>query len=510
MYSYKQRKKAVELYIKFDLVAAPVIRELGYPNRHTLQNWYREYMSKGRLKKKFADGKPHPTSPYSDTEMKKAVDTYASSGKNINQTIRKLGYPKSPKTLALWISKLRPNAKRICKTGHSPIEYPQEVKEAAVLDFVTRDCTAEEIARKHSVDRCSLYFWKNQILGEDYEVSKNQYSQEDVDSLKREADELRKEVKRLRLEKDVLEKAAEVLKKGKGISLEALTNREKAIVIDALRDKHTLKDLLVVLDMAKSSYCYQRLAIRYDKYSETRLEIKEIFKESRKSYGYRRIHLEFKNNGTTLSEKVIIRLMKELGLKVSMKMIRKYNSYKGEISPAVDNLVERNFHAENPNELWLTDITEFHIPAGKVYLSPIIDCFDGMAVSWTIGTSPSSELANTMLREAIGSLNGEHPIVHSDRGFHYRTNSWIQIMKDSGLTRSMSRKACSPDNAACEGFFGRLKNEMFYNRRWIGVSIDEFVQILDDYIHWYNEKRIKKSLGGLSPLDYRRKMGLTA
>ena len=158
----------------------------------------------------------------------------------------------------------------------------------------------------------------------------------------------------------------------------------------------------------------------------------------------------------------------------------------------------------------MTDITEFHIPAGKVYLSPIIDCFDGMAVSWTIGTSPSSELANTMLREAINSLNGEHPIVHSDRGSHYRTNSWIQIMKDSVLTRSMSRKACSPDYAACEGFFGRLKNEMFYNRRWIGVSIDEFVQILDDHIHWYNEKRIKKSLGGLSPLDYRRKMGLTA
>lgn len=83
-------------------------------------------------------------------------------------------------------------------------------------------------------------------------------------------------------------------------------------------------------------------------------------------------------------------------------------------------------------------------------------------------------------------------------------------MDEAKLTRSMSRKACSPDNAACEGFFGRLKNEMFNNRKWIGVSIEEFVQLLDDYIHWYNEKRIKQSLGGLSPLDYRRKMGLTA
>lgn len=133
-----------------------------------------------------------------------------------------------------------------------------------------------------------------------------------------------------------------------------------------------------------------------------------------------------------------------------------------------------------------------------------------MAVAWAIGTSPSSELANRMLREAIGSLNGEHPIIHSHRGFHYRTNSWIQIMDEAKLTRSMSRKACSPDNAACEGFFGRLKNEMFYNQKWIGVSINEFVRILNDYIHWYNEKRIKQSLRGLSPLDYRRKMGLTA
>lgn len=510
MYSFEQRKQAIELYIKYGLMAAPVIRELGYPNRHTLHYWYKEFKSSGFIKERYANGKCRKKSHYSDEQKRKAVDTYISCGKNLNLAIRMLGYPKCHETLSIWVSIYKPKEKRICTAETVHIEYPQEVKETAVFDFISGESTPEEVATRHGVSRSTLYFWKNQLLGEDYEVSRNQFTQDDVDSLKREAEELRKEVRRLRLEKDVLEKAAEVLKKGKGISLEALTNREKAIVIDALRDKHTLKELLVVLDMAKSSYCYQELALRKDKYAKTKEEIKEIFKESGKSYGYRRIYLELKNSGRIISEKVISRLMKELSLKVSMKMIRKYNSYKGEISPAVDNLVERNFHAKNPNELWLTDITEFHIPAGKVYLSPIIDCYDGMAVSWTIGTSPSSELANTMLREAIGSLNGEHPIVHSDRGFHYRTNSWIQIMKDSGLTRSMSKKACSPDNAACEGFFGRLKNEMFYNRRWIGVSIDEFVQILDDYIHWYNEKRIKKSLGGLSPLDYRRKMGLTA
>ena len=188
---------------------------------------------------------------------------------------------------------------------------------------------------------------------------------------------------------------------------------------------------------------------------------------------------------------------------------RKYNSYKCEISPEVDNVINRDFSAPQPNQKWLTDITEFHIPAGKVYLSPIIDCFDGMAVSWTIGTSPNAELVNTMLEDAIRTLNiSDHPLVHSDRGCHYRWPDWIQIMDTAELTRSMSKKGCSPDNSACEGFFGRLKNEMFYNRNWNRITIDSLIEELDEYMHWYNEERIKMSLGGMSPLEYRRSLGI--
>ncbi len=104
----------------------------------------------------------------------------------------------------------------------------------------------------------------------------------------------------------------------------------------------------------------------------------------------------------------------------------------------------------------------------------------------------------------------ERPVVHSDRGAHYRWPSWIERMERAGLTRSMSKKGCSPDNAACEGFFGRLKNEMFYNRKWQGVGIDEFMDILDNYLYWYNKKRIKISLGAKSPLEYRRDLDLAA
>ena len=141
----------------------------------------------------------------------------------------------------------------------------------------------------------------------------------------------------------------------------------------------------------------------------------------------------------------------------------------------------------------------------------MIDCFDGLVVSWTIGTRPDSGLVNTMLDAAIETVieSESKPIIHSDRGAHYRWPGWLTRMRDAKLIRSMSRKGCSPDNAACEGFFGRLKTELFYPRKWEHITIEEFMKVVDSYIRWYNEKRIKLSLGFLSHLEYRESMGFT-
>lgn len=296
---------------------------------------------------------------------------------------------------------------------------------------------------------------------------------------------LERDVYKLQLERDVLKKAGDILKKEKGISLDKLTNREKAFLIDALRNKYKLNELLPVLSLSKSSYCYQVQWIkREDKYKELRLLIKQLFEANKSRYGYRRIHCLLKNKEITISEKVVRRLMKDEELVAKTHKKRKYYSYKGEISPEVENVINRDFSADIPNQKWLTDITEFHIPVGKVYLSPMIDCFDGLAVSWTIGTLPNAQLTNTMLSNAIEILSPEeHPIVHSDRGCHYRWPDWIKIMEEASLTRSMSKKGCSPDNSACEGFFGRLKNEMFYNRNWNHVSLESFIDELDSYMH---------------------------
>lgn len=520
MYTYEQRKRAVELYIQYGFALRAVIRELGYPTcEQSIRNWYKEYKEKGDVSKEYSS-----PNQYTSEEKQAAVKHYLDHGKCISSTVRMLGYP-SRQLLREWIKEVAPDTLRHCKSDNSSVYLSQSQKEQAVIDLCSRQKSAKDVAAEYGTTRDTLYYWKNKLLPKEkaQEMEKKQafpQNREDLEAqvvelrdevaqLTQQAEELKRQVHRLDLEKAILETAAEVLKKGQGISIPTLTNREKAIVINVLRERFPLHELLPAIKMAKSSYCYQVNAMKTDKYQKLREDIKEAFKESKNRYGYRRIHAVITFTGKTISEKVIRRVMKEEGLVVPSIKRKKYNSYKGEISLAVENIVNRDFHAERPNEKWLTDITEFHIPAGKIYLSPLIDCFDGMPVSWTIGTSPDADLVNTMLDEGILTLaEDEKPLVHSDRGCHYRWPGWIERMDKAGLTRSMSKKGCSPDNSACEGFFGRMKNEMFYGLSWQDVSIDEFIGIVDKYMHWYAEKRIKISLGGLSPLEYRRKLGL--
>lgn len=516
MYSCEDRMRAVELYIKYGCHSAAVIRELGYPNHHTLLYWYDEYQKNRKL-----HIKRKSTQRYSTEQKQAALSFYTEHGRSIAYTIKTLGYP-STTLFKMWLNEAFPDRKKRCVSGGAMVEYSQETKQQAVIDLCARKSSAQEVAKAHGVSRVTLYKWKGQLLGEERSTAmpKKKVSQADeaealeqrIADLRAEEASMNEKLFRAQLEYDILEKAAELLKKGLGINLKSLTNREKAALIDALRPQYRLNLLLQEISISKSSYCYQEKSLHVqDRYAQVRAKIHEIFSASRRTYGYRRIYKCLENEGIAVSEKVVRRIMCEESLVVYRKKRKKYSSYVGEVSPAVPNILNRDFHAEAPNVKWLTDITEFGLPAGKVYLSPIIDCFDGLPISWTIGTSPSAELANTMLDGAISILKeGERPIIHSDRGGHYRWPGWIERMEVAQLTRSMSKKGCSPDNSACEGFFGRLKNEMFYGTSWQDVSIDEFISVLDDYMHWYCETRIKLSLGGMSPLEYRRSLGLSA
>ena len=198
------------------------------------------------------------------------------------------------------------------------------------------------------------------------------------------------------------------------------------------------------------------------------------------------------------------------------KRRRRYSSHQGEISEAPGNLPrdgrgKHRFRAGAPNELWITGVTEFRIPAGKTCLSPIIDRFNGVPISRAISATPGAEMANSSLLGACSRLKaGGHPKGHSDRGRHYRWPGWIKIREDHGIVRSMSRKGCGPDNARAEGFFGRLKIEFFHGRDWSGVALDEFADMLGAHFRWYRDVRLKSDLGYRSPMQYRRDLGLIA
>ena len=512
MYSYEERIRAVRLYINLGKRTGATIRQLGYPTKNALQSWHREYEQGHDLPVGYARSKPK----YSDEQKRVAAQHYLDHDRCLAGTLKALGYP-CRDTLAAWVDELHPETRKRVVGKAPSVPRPQALKQAAVIELCTRQTSAQAIAQKLAVSRGVLYKWKNQLLGPEAPASMKPHNNSPPDperaELERQVQTLRRDIRQLQLEHDILKKANEIIKKDLGVNLQLLTNQEKTRLVDALRDAYGLPELFAELDLARSSYFYHRARLRgADKYADARLAITDVFERNHRCYGYRRMRAALGRQKFSLSEKVVRRLMRQECLVVAAKRRRRYGSYLGEISPAPDNLINRDFQATTPNEKWLTDITEFQIAAGKVYLSPMIDCFDGLVVSWTIGTRPDAALVNTMLDTAIETLanSDDRPVVHSDRGGHYRWPGWLSRMHNAKLIRSMSRKGCSPDNAACEGFFGRLKTELFYPRDWQSTTLEQFIQAVDTYLCWYNEKRIKISLGSLSPLEYRASLGLTA
>jgi putative transposase len=259
------------------------------------------------------------------------------------------------------------------------------------------------------------------------------------------------------------------------------------------------------LRLARCSYFFDSARVTLEiSYLPVRCAMVDIFESNHRCYGSRRLAASLMLHSISISEKVVRRLMKQEALIVPKPRRRRYSSYLGDISPAPENIINRDFQASAPNEEWLTDIIKFHIRASEVHLSPILDCFYGMVISWAIGTKPDAGLANTMLDAALEIIAGSEvrPIImHSDQGGNYRWPGWLERVYAAGIIHSMSRKASSKDHAACEGFFGRLGTEFFYPRDWRAFTLTQFIDAVDAYIHSYDEARIKLSLGGRSPFE---------
>ena len=243
-----------------------------------------------------------------------------------------------------------------------------------------------------------------------------------------------------------------------------------------------------------------------DKDKKIREEIKLIVKATKRRYGYRRVCIVLRNKGLIVNHKRVLRIMRQEGLLCNKfkTRSRKYSSYKGQVGKVAPNIVKRNFKANRPNKLLLTDVTEFRIKGSeqRLYLSPNLDVYNSEIISYTLSHHPTIKLTNTMLENAIHkSKNIKDLVIHSDQGFHYQHSSWSNKLKKLNIRQSMSRKGNCLDNSPMENFFGILKQEMYY-----GVEFKNYEQLrkeIETYIKWYNEDRIKTKLNGMSPVDYR-------
>lgn len=281
--------------------------------------------------------------------------------------------------------------------------------------------------------------------------------------------------------------------------------------------------------MSKSTYEYHKSKKHLDaskrrkEKDEEILEIvRPIYESAKSRYGYRRIILSIDNMTLQLlgvGRDRIIKVLRANGLKGIQGSNRKYHSYKGDNGEDKRNLLltkeyneekkkdewVRHFETTAPNQKWTTDVSEFKLPEGKLYLSPILDMYDGSIISFDLSRSPSFEQTKRMLDQAFGKYkNLEGLIFHSDQGWQYQHKYYINALKQRGIRQSFSRKGNCMDNSLMENFFGILKNEMFYGHENEFKTLDELQLAIEEYIKWYNEERINVKRKGLSPIQYRQ------
>lgn len=230
--------------------------------------------------------------------------------------------------------------------------------------------------------------------------------------------------------------------------------------------------------------------------------IKEQFKKHHERYGYRRMTIVVsKALNQAINHKKILKIMNEESCFCKVRA-KKYKSYKGEMGRIADNIIDRQFHSIKPLQKLVTDVTEFKTDEGKLYLSPIMDLYNQEILAYSVSKSPNFYMIRDMMDQLIPQLTeDDQPILHSDQGWQYQQKMYQNILDEHHITQSMSRKGNCLDNAMIENFFGHLKSEYYHQYHF--NTTHELIQGIHEYIDFYNNKRIKTKLKGLSPVDYR-------
>ena len=278
-----------------------------------------------------------------------------------------------------------------------------------------------------------------------------------------------------------------------------------ALIKELREEGYALKYLLEAIGLSKSTYYYEigKAEKVLERNADITSEIEGIFKENKGRYGVRRVHQALLNRGFQVNHKRVQRIMHQLGL-MGKRPKEKYHSYKGEVGKVADNVVNRDFSTEKPLEKWTTDVSQFNLPWGKCYISPILDMNTNEIISYNLSLSPNMEQIRDMLQKAFDrfpSVKGL--IMHSDQGWQYQHTIYRNELQKHGVVQSMSRKGNCYDNCIMETFFGRLKNEMFYGFEKEYTSFESFSRAIDEYIDYYNNRRIQAKTKWMPPSKFR-------
>lgn len=268
-----------------------------------------------------------------------------------------------------------------------------------------------------------------------------------------------------------------------------------------------MKRICALIHLNRSAYYkwMNRTPSRSQQVNEQIVEwIKELYEEQNGILGYRQMTITLnREHGTQYNHKRIYRLMDILHLK-SVCRKKKYNYIKSTPEMTAENILNRDFYAEKPNEKWLTDVTEFKYYVGaevkKLYLSAILDLCDKRIASYRIGSSNNNQLVFDTFDDAVKANPDAHPLFHSDRGFQYTSKLFHAKLEAAHMRQSMSRVGHCIDNGPMEGFWGMLKSEMYYLRKF--TSAEELTAAIEQYISFYNTKRYQRRLHSMTPMEF--------
>lgn len=318
--------------------------------------------------------------------------------------------------------------------------------------------------------------------------------------------------KRLAEENIRLKAEIEYLKKSQSLAqkLEDLTTKEKVKVVSELRAEYELKVLLEIAGIPLSVYYYNVKAIKdkINKYENVELEIDYLYlKKHKKRIGYQRIYIELKNQGVIIGKNKVLEIMRNKGYSKKNKSSYKYNSYKGDLGGVVENILKQNFKTTKPYEKAGTDITMFKVKEEAVYLSPIIDFKTREILAYEVGCDSKVKRVIKMLNNLKETHKEQTKgmIIQSDQGVQYQNSRYSDALKELGIIQSMSRKGNCLDNSPTENFFGRLKQEIWYNKEKQYETSKDLIKEIHKYIKYYNEVRIVTRLKS-SPIEYRNKL----